>query len=109
MGAPKFADTLAVWRDHWEKSARPRALADLAGTAGKATMDTPFDFTIKADKATIDGASIVGISFAKPHQPAGYLQITDTFAVTTMTRPNWLHRTAMRLLLGWVWKENTRV
>lgn len=39
-------------------------------------------------------------------KPKGYLNITNNWQLAVYgKRPNWFHRTMMRLLLGWTWEE----
>lgn len=44
-------------------------------------------------------------TFRMPAPIAGYLDIVDGFSIATSARPNWLHRLAMRLVLGWKWRQ----
>lgn len=41
------------------------------------------------------------------NRPAvGAYWIGDGIGFHMLTRPSWFHRLMMRLLLGWVWKDN---
>lgn len=44
-----------------------------------------------------------GLIRAEIAKPAGVYVIGEGFAVETVTRPSWLHRTMAKLLLGWRW------
>lgn len=37
---------------------------------------------------------------------AGNYRVTDRVSFKTAKRPNWLHRTMARLLLGWKWEPD---
>ena len=41
------------------------------------------------------------------YKPIGYICITDNFRLASTKKPNIFHRIGMRLILGWVWKDNT--
>lgn len=46
--------------------------------------------------------------FAVPPKPAGFYRIggwPNVFQVYITQKPNWLHRTMMRLCLGWIWVD----
>lgn len=36
-------------------------------------------------------------------KPAGHYKVADRVSFETANRPNWLHRTMAKLLLGWRW------
>lgn len=44
-----------------------------------------------------------GIIATKAH--LGFLRLTDAFEVAAYTKPNALHRWAMRLVFGWKWRD----
>ena len=46
-----------------------------------------------------------GYTIQAPPPPAGSLEIVAGFLIQVRRRPLWLHRTMMRLVFGWKWKD----
>ena len=51
----------------------------------------------------LDGSGRV-VGFTAPKQ-AGSITLAHGFDVAVYTKPDWLHRWAMRLAFGWKWRD----
>ncbi|WP_372356941.1 hypothetical protein ACCP99_08075 [Xanthomonas sp. NCPPB 3443] len=45
------------------------------------------------------------IKLVEPVRHAGYYVIGINFKIALLKKPSWLHRIAVRVVLGWKWEE----
>ena len=60
------------------------------------------------ERSALGVPEMTEFKFAVPPKPAGFYRIggwPNVFQVPISQKPNWLHRTMMRLCLGWIWVD----